>query len=128
MSSTGWDTALARPKAQLSHRSCPWGGCLIKFEIDGITLQNPPAKTSGILVRPEVRAAFQEEVPLAGAKISDYTVKRPGASGFCQESRCPGPRNVEKVSEKGVLSRRRGNLEGFQLLEAHAPVLGALRL
>ena len=51
MSPEGWDTALARPKAQLSHRTCPWGGHLIKFDFKGITLQNPPSKTGNIFVR-----------------------------------------------------------------------------
>ena len=28
----GWEVALARPLAKLSHCSCPWGGHLIRFE------------------------------------------------------------------------------------------------
>ncbi len=31
-SSEGWEVALARPLAKLSHCSCPWGGHLIRFD------------------------------------------------------------------------------------------------
>lgn len=52
-----WSLALARPDAQLWHRSCPWGGHLIKFDLKGIQIQDAPEKTSNLIVRPEVRAA-----------------------------------------------------------------------
>ena len=39
MSDVQWEVAAIRPEAVLSHRSCPWGGHLIKLE----------AKTLGIL-------------------------------------------------------------------------------
>lgn len=51
LSSEGWAVALARPKAKLCHRTCPWGGHLIRFNLKGITIQNAPAKTSHVLVR-----------------------------------------------------------------------------
>lgn len=51
MSPEGWSLALARPQAELSHRTCPWGGHLIKFDFKGITLQNPPSKSGNIFVR-----------------------------------------------------------------------------
>lgn len=52
-----WSLALARPNAQLWHRSCPWGGHLIKFDLKNIQIQDAPEKTSNLIVRPEVRAA-----------------------------------------------------------------------
>ena len=52
-----WSLALARPNAQLGHRSCPWGGHLIKFDLKNIQIQDAPEKTSNLIVRPEVRAA-----------------------------------------------------------------------
>ena len=55
MSADNWSLALARPKAQLSHRTCPWGGHLIKFDFKGIILQDPPSKSSNIFVRPGPR-------------------------------------------------------------------------
>lgn len=63
LSSTSWSLALARPKAQLWHRSCPWGGHLIKFDLKGMPIQDAPEKTGNLIVRPEVRAAMQEVQP-----------------------------------------------------------------
>ena len=70
--------ALARHKASLSHCTCPWGGHLIKFNLRSITIQNAPEKTSNILVRPEVRFAFQNLCPMNGNKISDCDFIAPG--------------------------------------------------
>ena len=78
LSSEGWGMALARPKASLSHCTCPWGGHLIKFNLRSITIQNAPEKTSNILVRPEVRFAFQNLCPMNGNKISDCDFIAPG--------------------------------------------------
>ena len=33
MSDSDWEVADARPDASLSHRSCPWGGHLIKIDL-----------------------------------------------------------------------------------------------
>lgn len=63
LSSTSWELALARPKAQLWHRSCPWGGHLIKFDLKGMPIQDAPEKTGNLIVRPEVRAAMKEIQP-----------------------------------------------------------------
>ncbi|CAK9014352.1 unnamed protein product [Durusdinium trenchii] len=78
LSSEGWAVALARPKAKLCHRTCPWGGHLIRFNLKGITIQNAPAKTSHVLVRPEVRALFQKECPMSGNKLDGHEFVRPG--------------------------------------------------
>eukprot|EP00435_Cladocopium_sp_Y103_P044733 s604_g12.t1 len=72
LTSVSWSLALARPKAQLWHRSCPWGGHLIKFDtwphhfwdttcgqsddLKGIQIRDAPEKTGNLIVRPEVRA------------------------------------------------------------------------
>mmetsp|Transcript_9780 Transcript_9780/g.11859 ORF Transcript_9780/g.11859 Transcript_9780/m.11859 type:complete len:150 (+) Transcript_9780:98-547(+) len=59
LSSPSWSLALARPKAQLWHRSCPWGGHLVKFDLNGIQIKDAPEKTGNLIVRPEVRATMQ---------------------------------------------------------------------
>eukprot|EP00913_Durusdinium_trenchii_P002322 g2144.t1 len=78
LSSEGWAVALARPKAKLCHRTCPWGGHLIRFNLKGITIQNAPAKTSHVLVRHQVRALFQKECPMSGNKLDGHEFVRPG--------------------------------------------------
>lgn len=70
--------ALARPKANLSHCTCPWGGHLIKFTLKSISVEDAPLKTGNILVRPEVRAAFQHLCPLGGNKIKECEFISPG--------------------------------------------------
>lgn len=78
LSSEGWSMALARPKANLSHCTCPWGGHLIKFTLKSISVEDAPLKTGNILVRPEVRAAFQHLCPLGGNKIKECEFISPG--------------------------------------------------
>lgn len=56
MSDVQWEVAAIRPEAVLSHRSCPWGGHLIKLEAKNVFIQNASADPADILVRPEVRA------------------------------------------------------------------------
>ena len=78
LSSEGWAVALARPKANLSHTACPWGGHLIRFNLKDLTIQNPPEKTCNILVRPEVRALFQKVCPMKGNEVTSHEFIAPG--------------------------------------------------
>eukprot|EP00435_Cladocopium_sp_Y103_P030173 s1457_g7.t1 len=55
MSDVQWEVAAIRPDAVLSHRSCPWGGHLIKMDSKNVFIQNAPSDPADILVRPEVR-------------------------------------------------------------------------
>jgi len=56
MSDADWEVAANRPEAILSHRSCPWGGHLIKIESTNLFIQNAPEDPRDLFVRPEVRA------------------------------------------------------------------------
>lgn len=66
----GWEVAMKRPHAKLSHCGCPWGGRLIKVDLEDVRIENAPEKTGKIIVRPEVRAAFQSRSPLCGTKMT----------------------------------------------------------
>lgn len=77
-SDEGWEVALARPLAKLQHRSCPWGGHLIRFSVKHLVINNPPEKTGNILVRPEVRAAYHDRIPLTGTRMCLERVLQPG--------------------------------------------------
>ena len=55
MSDEQWEVATKTPEAVLSHRSCPWGGHLIKIESKNVFVENPPEDPCNIFVRPEVR-------------------------------------------------------------------------
>ncbi|CAK9049301.1 J domain-containing protein [Durusdinium trenchii] len=55
---------------RLSHCGCPWGGRLIKVDLEDVRIENAPEKTGKIIVRPEVRAAFQSRSPLCGTKMT----------------------------------------------------------
>eukprot|EP00438_Fugacium_kawagutii_P030877 Skav213468 [mRNA] locus=scaffold3211:188134:190388:- [translate_table: standard] len=78
LSEDGWEVALARPLAKLSHRSCPWGGHLIRFEVKQVPIHNAPEKTGEIIVRPEVRAAYHDQIPLTGTKMTCERMVQPG--------------------------------------------------
>jgi len=76
--SEDWEVALARPLARLTHCRCPWGGHLIRFEIKDVIIENPPEKTGQIIVRPEVRAAYHDRIPLTGTKMICESFFQPG--------------------------------------------------
>ena len=38
----GWTMASTAAGSKLMHSSCPWGGHLIKFELNNITVKNAP--------------------------------------------------------------------------------------
>ncbi|CAE7521407.1 unnamed protein product [Symbiodinium natans] len=52
----GWQIARNSPAGKLLHRSCPWGGHLARISLRDIEVRDPPANTSHLFVRPEVRA------------------------------------------------------------------------
>eukprot|EP00438_Fugacium_kawagutii_P009162 Skav206203 [mRNA] locus=scaffold1844:395252:395841:- [translate_table: standard] len=75
LSDATWKVAAESRDAVLSHRSCPWGGHLIKIDsktlghVNGrrsMFIQDAPEDPCDVLVRPEVRAMSQpsEEVDL----------------------------------------------------------------
>eukprot|EP00435_Cladocopium_sp_Y103_P027844 s2366_g6.t2 len=57
------EVAAIRPEAVLSHRSCPWGGHLIKMEATNVFIQNAPSDPANLFVRPEVRALSPAYAP-----------------------------------------------------------------
>lgn len=77
-SDEGWEVAMARPLTKLSHRSCPWGGHLIRFSVKHLVINNAPEKTGNVLVRPEVRAAYHDRIPLTGTRMCLEKVVQPG--------------------------------------------------
>lgn len=59
LSDSKWEMAANRPEASLSHRTCPWGGHLIRFDSRKLFIQNAPENPRDFLVRPEVRAMYE---------------------------------------------------------------------
>lgn len=51
-----WPTGRQNRSTTILHRSSPWGGHLVRFSMKGIEVHDPPADTSHLFVRPEVRA------------------------------------------------------------------------
>ena len=56
--------------SSLSHRSCPWQGHLIRFQLEQLAVQEPPERSEHLLVRPEVRAVYQRQCPMKGISIN----------------------------------------------------------
>ena len=65
----------------LAHRQCPGNQQLMKFQLQQVAVKNPPENPSHLLVRPEVRAQYQEQ-PLA-CTISNRT--RFSAALLCRQ-------------------------------------------
>mmetsp|Transcript_105997 Transcript_105997/g.252947 ORF Transcript_105997/g.252947 Transcript_105997/m.252947 type:complete len:414 (-) Transcript_105997:22-1263(-) len=63
---------------RLWHRSCPWGGHLIKFELRNIYLPTAPERTEDLVVRPEVRSKYYESHPLKGSAVALKETTAPG--------------------------------------------------
>lgn len=66
MSDSLWQLAVHLPEKTLSHRACPWGGHLVRFDSRNIFIQAAPQDPSGVMVRPEVRGRHRgapEEIP-----------------------------------------------------------------
>lgn len=66
MSDSLWQLAVHLPETTLSHRACPWGGHLVRFDSRNIFIQAAPKDPSGVMVRPEVRGRYSgtpEEFP-----------------------------------------------------------------
>eukprot|EP00438_Fugacium_kawagutii_P029575 Skav212239 [mRNA] locus=scaffold4106:82972:86749:+ [translate_table: standard] len=55
MSDSLWELIVKSPEASLSHRACPWGGHLVKFDCRNVFIQEAPKDPAHVLVRPEVR-------------------------------------------------------------------------
>jgi len=53
--SSSWELAAVAADVALFHRSCPWGGHLIKLDIRNVLIEDAPENASEVLVRPEVR-------------------------------------------------------------------------
>ena len=90
LSQDGWETSFARPLSTLSHCVSPWGGHLIRFSYQDITIADAPENTAGVLVRPEVRAWVHRANPSPGSSFEvlnqlapgDAVVKRWASWGF----------------------------------------------
>ncbi|CAL1152191.1 unnamed protein product [Cladocopium goreaui] len=52
------DLAAERPDSSLLHRSCPWGGHLVRLDLRNIRVMGAPEIASNVLVRPEVRSRY----------------------------------------------------------------------
>lgn len=59
LSDSKWEMAANRPETSLSHRTCPWGGHLIRFDNRKLFIQNAPENPRDLLVRPEVRGMYK---------------------------------------------------------------------
>eukprot|EP00438_Fugacium_kawagutii_P010073 Skav205248 [mRNA] locus=scaffold4376:7390:8574:+ [translate_table: standard] len=66
LSDATWKVVAETRGAVLSHRSCPWGGDMIKIDSKSMFVQDAPEDPCDVLVRPEVRAMSQptEELDL----------------------------------------------------------------
>lgn len=58
LSRSAWDLAVERPDSSLLHRSCPWGGHLVRLDLRNIRVMGAPEIASNVLVRPEVRSRY----------------------------------------------------------------------
>ena len=88
ISDAGWEVAARTPEVLLSHRSCPWGGHLIKVESKTVFIQNAPADSRDFFARPEVQAMFEGH--------EEYTVK-------CMDINAPGDALVERTNAMWVI-------------------------
>ena len=78
LSQDGWETSLARPLSTLSHCVSPWGGHLIRFSYQDITIADAPENTAGVLIRPEVRAWVHSANPSPGSSFEVLNQLAPG--------------------------------------------------
>jgi len=74
----GWTLASTAAGSKLMHSSCPWGGHLIKFELNNITVKNAPKKTSNLTIRPEVRSLHQGQCSINGINVETMEFVAPG--------------------------------------------------
>eukprot|EP00438_Fugacium_kawagutii_P004203 Skav215935 [mRNA] locus=scaffold226:466236:468548:+ [translate_table: standard] len=105
MSDAMWKVAAKTQSVVLSHRSCPWGGQLVK-RFRSIFVQKAPEDPCNVFVRPEVRAMCQptEEIDLR-----------------CMETYAPGHALMERRNSMCIL----GLVEATWLVE---PFLWSIRL
>lgn len=87
MSDEQWEVAATTREAILSHRSCPWGGHLIKVESRNV-IQNAPEDPCDLFVRPEVRAMSQRPM--------EMTLK-------CESIHAPGDATLERTNSMWVV-------------------------
>lgn len=90
MSDSDWEVADARPDASLSHRSCPWGGHLIKIDLKNLHIQGAPERASDLMVRPEVRGQHHDRF------FEENKIE-------WQETLAPGDALVEQPSQMFIL-------------------------
>jgi len=88
MSDEQWEVAATTREAILSHRSCPWGGHLIKVESRNVFIQNAPEDPCDLFVRPEVRAMSQGPM--------EMTLK-------CKSIHAPGDATLERTNSMWVV-------------------------
>ncbi|CAK9015481.1 unnamed protein product, partial [Durusdinium trenchii] len=83
---SGWICAVDTPEGALMHSRCAWGGHVIKLELKNITIQDAPAKTSQVLVRPEVRSLLQDLSPVEGLELQSVELLAPGEARVTAKS------------------------------------------
>eukprot|EP00434_Breviolum_minutum_P006348 symbB.v1.2.005601.t1/scaffold326.1/size228935/23 len=88
MSDEQWEVAATTREAILSHRSCPWGGHLIKLECRSVFIQNAPKDPCDLFVRPEVRAMSKGPMEL--------TLK-------CKSIHAPGDAILERTNSMWII-------------------------
>eukprot|EP00438_Fugacium_kawagutii_P013100 Skav213401 [mRNA] locus=scaffold797:641580:642773:- [translate_table: standard] len=87
LSETTWEVAAKTRHAELSHRSCPWGGHMIKIDAKNVFVQDAPEDPRDVLVRPEVNAMCQANQ----ATDCPYQYR-------CHETYAPGYAFLERTS------------------------------
>jgi len=102
MSPAGWDVAVMDDRVTVSHRLDCRHGLLVKFVANSVAVKDPPETPSHLLVRPEVRACYQEKV----APVQDHAFE-------LKRLLAPG---------EGVFMR----FQQFRLLKMCRAVLGSL--
>eukprot|EP00435_Cladocopium_sp_Y103_P021817 s1500_g5.t1 len=93
MSESLWKVAVHLPETTLSHRACPWGGHLVRFDSRNIFIEAAPEDPSGVLVRPEVRGRY------TGASV-EIPVR-------CQQLFAPGNASLERRTRMWVVRMTR---------------------
>eukprot|EP00435_Cladocopium_sp_Y103_P047208 s212_g13.t2 len=74
----GWHLACSVANSQLMHRSSPWGGRLIKFQLRDIRVKNAPQNAGTLIIRPEVRSLHQRSCSINGINIKSLDFIAPG--------------------------------------------------
>eukprot|EP00434_Breviolum_minutum_P030267 symbB.v1.2.026772.t1/scaffold2699.1/size140064/7 len=89
LSDSLWELAVKHHETSLSHRTCPWGGHLLKFDSRNLFIQDAPVDPSHLFVRPEVRGQYE------GHPVE--------ISARCKEVSAPGDAMLERRTRMWVV-------------------------